>query len=122
MHDRDEAILEEADQKHVAISGEAEPSGESRIQARDDFRQSLEDTKSNFDTVVSEVFETVLAVVAYLMDKEDRYKDLQVSVSSILNVGPKSIEERRVAMDEREKASAHSKVIWKRRISPTRMR
>ncbi len=95
-----EAILEEADQKHVAISGEAEPSGESRIQARDDFRQSLEDTKSTFDEVLSEAFETVLAVVAYLMDKEDRYKDLQVSVSSILNVGPKSIEERRVAREE----------------------
>lgn len=98
-----EAILEEADQKHVAISGEAEPSGESRIQARDDFRQSLEDTKSNFDGTVSEVFETVLAVVAYLMGKEGRYKDLQVTVSALLNVGPKSIEERRVAMEEREK-------------------
>lgn len=95
-----EAILEEADQMHIVISGDAEPSGESRIQAKDDFRQSLEDTKSALDDTLSEVFETVLAVVAYLMDQPDRYIDLQVTVSCLLNTGPKSIEERRVAREE----------------------
>lgn len=95
-----EAILEEADQKHIMISGEAEPSGESRIQARDNFRQSLEDTKTAFDDVVSDIFETVLAVVAYLMGADDKYKDLQVTVSALLNTGPKSIEERRIAREE----------------------
>jgi len=95
-----EAILEEADQMHITISGEAEPSGESRIQARDNFRQSLEDTKSAFDDCLSEVFETVLAVVAYLMEQDNRYVDLQVTFSALLNLGPKSIEERRVAREE----------------------
>lgn len=95
-----EAILEEADQMHITISGDAAPSGESRIQARDNFRQSLEDTKSAFDDCVSEVFETVLAVVAYLMEQDDRFIDLQVTVSALLNLGPKSIEERRVAREE----------------------
>lgn len=95
-----EAILEEADQMHITISGDAAPSGESRIQARDNFRQSLEDTKSAFDDCVSEVFETVLAVVAYLMEQDNRFVDLQVTVSALLNLGPKSIEERRVAREE----------------------
>lgn len=98
-----EAILEEADQMHITISGEAAPSGESRIQARDAFRQSLEDTKTAFDDLCSEVFECVLAVVAYLQGNDDRYIDLQVTFSALLNLGPKSIEERRVAMEENEK-------------------
>lgn len=97
-----EGILEEADQMHIIISGESEPSGESRIQAKDDFRQSLEDTKSDFDDCFSEIFEAVLAVVAYLMDQDGRYDDLQVSVSANLNTGPKSIAERERAQTEAE--------------------
>lgn len=98
-----EAILEDADQKHVAISGDATASGESRIQARDEFKQSLEDTKSDLDDCMSEVFEAVLAIVAYLMGEDERYADLQVTFSAILNPGPVSADVRRVAIEERDK-------------------
>lgn len=94
------AILEDADQKHIAITGDAATSGESRREAREAFKQSLEDTKSNLDDVGSNVGEAVLAVVAYLMGQSDRYKDLQVTFNSILNPGPVSVEDRRVAREE----------------------
>ncbi len=97
------AILEEADQKHIAITGDAAASGESRKEAREAYKQSLDDTKSMLDDVMSEVFEAVLAVVAYLMGNDDRFVDLQVTFLAILNPGPVSVEERRMAMDEKEK-------------------
>jgi hypothetical protein len=94
------AILEEADQKHIMISGDATTSGESRKEAREGYKGSLSDTKAPFDDVVSELFETVLAVVAYLMEAEDRYKGLQVTFNAILNPGPISPDDRRIAIEE----------------------
>lgn len=98
-----EAILEEADQKHIAISGDATASGESRIQARDEYQGSLEDSKSELDDTMSGCFEAVLALVAYLMGSPDRYIDLQVTFNAILNPGPVSADQRRVTMEEAEK-------------------
>ena len=98
-----DCILEEADQKHVAISGDATASGLSREEAREEFKQSLEDTKTSLDDVMSEVGECVLAVVAYLMAQNDRYADLQVTYGSILNPGPLSAESRNAAMNEGDK-------------------
>ncbi len=94
------AILEDSDQKHIAITGDAAASGESRREAREAYKQSLEDTKSDVDDCVSNIFEAVLAVVAYLMGNDDRYKDLQVTFNCILNPGPVSVEERRVVREE----------------------
>ena len=98
--DAAEAILEEADQKHVSVSGDANASGESLKQQRHSYIASLEETKSLFDDEASDIFETVLASVAYLMGDEERYADLQVTVSAILNPGPVSSEDRRAAQDE----------------------
>lgn len=98
-----EAILEEADQKHISISGDAVASGESRKEARDVYKSSLENTKSELDDVMSEVFEAVLSIVAYLMGNEGKYDELQVTFNSILNPGPVSADDRRVAMEEEEK-------------------
>ncbi len=95
-----EAQLEEGDQLHVAIAGDATASGVSREQARDDYRGSLEDSKSLLDDEMSNVSEAVLSVVAYLMDDSGRYDDLQVSFSCKLNVGPRTVEERTVAREE----------------------
>ncbi len=95
-----EAILEEADQMHISISKDATPSGESRREARESYKSSLEDTKSELDYVVSALFETVLAIVAYLMARSGRYDNLQVNFSAILNAGPVSVEERRAAKEE----------------------
>lgn len=95
-----DCILEEADQKHIAISGDATASGESREQAREEFKQSLEDTKTDLDDIMGEVFECVLAIVAYLMGQPDRYADLQVTYSSILNPGPISSADRTATVNE----------------------
>lgn len=95
-----DAILEEADQKHITITGDAAASGESRKEAREAYKQSLEDTKSALDDCMSNVFEAVLAVIAYLMGQDDRYIDLQVTFNALLNPGPVSVEERGAAMNE----------------------
>lgn len=95
-----DSILEEADQLHVAITGDANASGESLKQQRDGYKGSLDDTKSLLDDEGSEIFETVLSIVAYLMGEDDRYIDLQVSFSAVLNPGPVSSEERKAAQDE----------------------
>jgi hypothetical protein len=95
-----DAILEDADQKHVTVGGDVEASGESLRQRREDYAGSLEDTKSDLDDVMSEVLEAVLALVAYLMNAPDKYKDLQVTFNAILNAGPVSIEDRSQATAE----------------------
>ncbi len=94
------AILEEADQKHIALTGDATSSGESRQEARESYKQSLEDSKTTFDDAMSDCFEAVLAIFAYLIGMDDRYADLQVTFICILNPGPVSVEERRVARKE----------------------
>ncbi len=100
IRESSKAILEDADQKHIAVSVDLELSGESLKQARADYAGSLEDTKSDLDEVMSEVFEAVLSLVAYLMNAPGRYNDLQVMFSAILNPGPVSIEERAQATAE----------------------
>lgn len=95
-----DAILEDADQKHVSVSGDVEASGESLRQRREDYAGSLEDTKSDVDDVMSEVFEAVLALVAYLMNQPGKYDELQVTFSAILNPGPLSVEDRTQAISE----------------------
>jgi hypothetical protein len=107
-----DAILEDADQKHVSIGGDVEASGESLRQRREDYAGSLEDTKSDLDDVMSEVFEAVLALVAYLMNQPDKYKDLQVTFNAILNAGPVSIEERTQATAEAD--GGYRTKEWKR--------
>jgi hypothetical protein len=98
-----ECILEEADQKHISISGNATASGESRKEAREEYKQSLEDTKTELDDEMSDVFECVLSVVSYLMGSPGKYDELQVSYSSILNPGPISSDERRTSIEEADK-------------------
>lgn len=95
-----EAQLEEADQLHVAAGNDGNLAAESRVQLRDDYRGSLEDTKSLVDEEMSNVSETVLSIVAYLMEQPGRYDELQVSFSCKLNVGPRTVEERTTARDE----------------------
>lgn len=97
-----EAQLEEADQLHVAAGNDGNLAAESRIQLRDDYRGSLEDTKSLLDEEMSNVCETVLSIVAYLMEQPGRYDELQVTFSCKLNVGPRTVEERQQAQSESE--------------------
>lgn len=97
------AILEDADQLHIKMNGEADAAGISREEAREAYKSSLEDTKSALDDFVSEIFECVLAVVGYLAGAPNAYDALQVTFSAILNAGPVSADERRVSMEEADK-------------------
>lgn len=100
IRETSKAILEDADQRHIAVSVDMELSGVSQQEARADYAGSLEDTKSDLDDVMSEVFEAVLSLVAYVMNTPGRYDELQVTYSSILNAGPVSTEERSQAVSE----------------------
>lgn len=94
------AILEDADQRHIAVSVDMELSGVSQQEARADYSGSLDDTKSDLDDVMSEVFEAVLSLIAYVMNTPGKYDELQVTFSAITNPGPVSVEERAQAVTE----------------------
>lgn len=54
------AILEEVQQKHALITGDATASGESRIQALEDFIKDVRDTKSTIDKAGVWLIETIM--------------------------------------------------------------
>ncbi len=80
-------ILAEVDQLHAAISGDAIASGESRVQAKGDFRASLLPTKAKIDVALSWLCETVLAMAASLSGQAGRYDTLRVSVECQIDTG-----------------------------------
>lgn len=96
-------ILEDTDQLHVMISGDAESSGESRKQARDDYTKSLEEMKSEVDYIGSSVLETVLSLIAVFANKPGYFSGIRVSFDCRIDPGPLSSEDRRINIEEMEK-------------------
>lgn len=88
-------ILGEAGQLHVLMSGDATASGESRIQAKGEFENSLMDTKAEVDAALRWMLETVLALAAAIAGQPGRYEGLRVTADSRLDLGVVSIEEQR---------------------------
>lgn len=80
-------ILEETDQLHVLISGDATASGESRLQAKDDFLKSLLITKDELDAALTWLLETVLKMAAYFAATPDRFDGLRIVVDSQVDLG-----------------------------------
>lgn len=80
-------ILGMADQTYALIAGDATSSGESRIQAKDDYRRSLLTTKGQIDAAVRWVLETVLAMAAVFAGTPGRYAGLQVVADSQIDLG-----------------------------------
>lgn len=95
-------ILEEVAQLHVLITGDAVASGESRKQARDDFRQSLQDTKSQLESAIRWLLETVLSMTATFSGQPGRYDTLRANVECKLDLGPISADDQRVAKELKE--------------------
>jgi hypothetical protein len=93
-------ILEECDQLHVLIAGDATSSGVSRQQAREDHKKALDETKSEVDYVGSSVMETFLSLVAIFAGKEGYFDGLRVSFKATVDAGPISADERRVNIEE----------------------
>jgi hypothetical protein len=92
-------ILEEVQQLHALISGDATSTGESRKQARSDFEESLSDTKTQVEAAIRWLLETVLAMAATFAGQPGRYASLRASVTCRLNLGPISSEDQRVAKE-----------------------
>lgn len=71
------AVLEEAKQLHVALSGDGVASGASRIQAANDFVGSLEMTAVEVNRAVRWALETALSLASVLMGSPRKYDGLR---------------------------------------------
>lgn len=94
-----QVILEETQQLHALISGDATASGESRKQARSDFEDSLADTKTQVEDTLRWLLETVLAMAAVFAGQPGRYASLRATASCRVNLGPISADDQRVAAE-----------------------
>lgn len=97
------AILSECHQLHALISGDATASGESRKQAMDDFRKSLEDVKAQMDAAGRWLLETSLAMAAQFSGQAGKFEELRAVFDCQIDVGDLSADDRRVLMEEVEK-------------------
>jgi hypothetical protein len=89
-------ILEEVHQLHALISGDAAASGESRVQARSDFEQSLLLTKPEVEAALRWLLETVLAMAAQFSQQPGRYDGLRVNAEARIDTGPVTADEQRI--------------------------
>lgn len=96
------AILEEAQQLHALISGDATASGESRMQARADFATSLRKTKTALDGCGRWLLETVLAISAQLAGTPGRFDELRAIFECRIDTGPLSSEEIRLVIEQHD--------------------
>lgn len=81
-------ILEEVQQLHAIISGDAAASGESREQARADFLSSLGDTETQVEAAGRWLLETLLAMASAFSGQAGRFQGLRASVACRLDAGP----------------------------------
>lgn len=96
-------ILEEVQQLHALLSGDAAPSGESRVQALADFVVSLKDTKEQADALGLWLIETALALAACLLGDPQQFADLVLSFDTKIDTGKLTADERRALLNEVEK-------------------
>jgi hypothetical protein len=88
-------MLEEADQVHILIAGEAEASGKAREQARADYVNSLRNSQPIMEGAIRSVLETALAMAEQFMLAPGRWTtSLRATVTCRLDQGPISNEER----------------------------
>lgn len=97
------ALLAEAKQTHALIIGDAAASGESRIQARADFYNSVLPSARETETALTWLLETALKLAAVISGQPDRYDALTVAVQARINTGPLTSDERRVIVEMVEK-------------------
>lgn len=95
-----QGILEETHQLHALISGDAAASGESRIQARQDFVSSLGDTVTQVNAAGRWLLEIALAYAAFFLGEPGRYEQLRVTFECRVDTGPISSEDRQAIINE----------------------
>lgn len=89
-----EAILGQAQQLHIMISGDATVSGRSREQARGEYRASLQDSKDPFDGAGRWMLETGLRLAAEFCKRVEEFAQLRCVFDCRVEDGPVSPEER----------------------------
>jgi hypothetical protein len=94
------SILEETHQLHAFISGDATASGESRVQARADFRSDLELTAPDVGAAVRWLLEALLAVAGEFSGQPGKFDRLRADVNVRVNPGPLSPDEKRVILEQ----------------------
>ncbi len=97
------AILEEAQQLHYAMAGDAAVSAVSRIQARDAFEKDLQITAAEVEAAVRWLLETVLAMAAHFAGQSERYAGLRAVVQARIDSGPVSAEEKQTAAEMKDR-------------------
>lgn len=96
-------ILEEVDQIHVLIAGDATATGESRKQAREGFRSSLLVTKPRVERPLRSLLETALAMAAYFSGQPGRFAGLRAVVECRVDAGARTADEQRSDMEAFDK-------------------
>ncbi|MEO9884021.1 MAG: hypothetical protein ABJG33_00145 [Balneola sp.] len=97
-----EGILEQVHQKHSLISGDASPSGESRIQALVDFMKSCDPFKSAMDKAGKWLIETVMYLAFDLANEESKIEEYTADFMCRLDVGHLPAEMRNQIIKEYE--------------------
>lgn len=97
------AMLSETFQLHALISGDAAPSGESRIQALTDFHGSLQPTATQVNAAGRWLLEAVLNWAAHLAGQPGRYASLRGVFQCRLYLGPVPVELQKIIIERWEK-------------------
>lgn len=95
-------MLDEAAQSHIRMSGDATASGESRIQAMNDFKTSLYATATPIEHALTDHLEMTLAWAASLSGKPGRFRDYRVVVQCRITAAQPTTEERKQIVAERD--------------------
>lgn len=93
------SMLQEAQQLHYALAGDAVVSGESRKQARDAFHKDLQFSAGKVEAAARWALETVLAMASFFANQPGRFEVLRAMVQAHVDSGPISAEEMTVAAD-----------------------
>lgn len=93
------AILEECQQAHALLSGEAAPSGESRRLALTDFVSSLRLSVPAIERATRWLLETALSLAAHFAGQSGRFTGLRAVVTCQLDAGPLHADDVRQAID-----------------------
>lgn len=88
------AMLNETQQAHMLLADQAIASGKSRIEARAEYKASLERTSSVIDSGLRWLLETAVAIAANLINQPTRYADLRIDAACRIDTGPLSADER----------------------------
>lgn len=95
-------MLDEGAQSHMRMAGDATASGESRIQAMNDFKTSLYATATAVEGALATHLEMVLALAAALSGNPGRFAAYRVVVQCKILAAQPTVDERRQIQAERD--------------------